>query len=70
MGGNSITPAPCSFCNGAQGMLTNFVSDVKLWASKPYDTSGSMLDWFLFVGLVLASVYLWSRVITAILREV
>lgn len=51
-------------------MLDKFVADVKLWASKPYDTNGSMLDWFLFVGLVLASAYLWSRVVVAILREV
>jgi hypothetical protein len=62
--------SPCGFCEGTKGMLNTFVADVKRWAKQPYNTGGDLLDWFLFVGLVLASVYLWSRVVGAILREV
>lgn len=51
-------------------MVQNFLSDVKRWASQPYDKDGSTLDWFLFIGLVLASIYLWTRVINLIIREI
>lgn len=44
-------------------MLENFVTDLKRWAAKPYDEDGSLLDWFLFVGIWVVATMLWIMVI-------
>ena len=33
------------------------------WLKKPYDDSMDATHWFLFMGLLLAISWLWSRVI-------
>jgi len=30
------------------------------WLSAPLKTSGNAFEWFLFVGLLLACLYLWG----------
>jgi hypothetical protein len=67
MGGNN-TPAPCSFCKGTRGMVSTFLDDSKRWIKQPYNPNGTAVDWFLFIGLMLACVFLWSRVINRILH--
>jgi hypothetical protein len=32
------------------------------WA-QPFDSSGSVVNWALFIGLILVLILLWSRVI-------
>lgn len=58
---------PCSLCEGTRQMLDTFISDVKRWASKPYDDNMSAVSWVLFIGFVGAVTFLWSRVIARIL---
>lgn len=59
----------CSFCEGTRGMLDKYWNDVKVWAKKPYDENGDVLDWVLFLGLITVATFLWTRVIRAILSE-
>lgn len=40
-------------------MLTSF----KAWWASPFDSSGSVWNWALFIGLILVLILLWSRVI-------
>jgi hypothetical protein len=37
--------------------MLQYISD---WLASPLKTSGNAGDWFLFVGLLLASIYLWK----------
>ena len=60
----------CSQCKKVQGMLKDWLEGTKLWARKPFDTSGNAYDWVLFIGFVLVSIFLWTRVINSILREI
>jgi len=38
----------------------------KDWLKKPFREDGSVIDWFLFVGLMLAISFLWSRILQRI----
>lgn len=48
-------------------MLQNYLADVKNWALRPYDENMDIYHWFLFIGLMAATTYLWSRVIRIII---
>jgi hypothetical protein len=50
-------------------MLQNYLADVKRWALHPYREDGNALDWLLFIGLLTAATFLWSRVIRRIVTE-
>lgn len=36
------------------------------WAEKPFDPNMSVTGWFLIVGLILLSLFVWSRVVRLI----
>lgn len=40
-------------------MLTSF----KNWWAQPFQSSGSVTNWALFIGLILVLILMWSRVI-------
>ena len=42
------------------------LSSFKNWWSQPFSGSGSVLNWTLFVGLILVLIILWTRVIGAL----
>lgn len=44
-------------------MLEKLYNGTVDWLKRPFREEGSALDWFLFVGLMLAIGWLWSRVI-------
>ncbi len=48
-------------------MLENQIVEFKAWAAKPYRENGSLLDWFLFIGLLTVATILWTRVVKEIL---
>ncbi len=48
-------------------MIDKHISDFKSWAAKPYRENGSLLDWFLFIGLLTVATILWTRVVKEIL---
>lgn len=43
--------------------MDNLVSDIKGWLKKPHREDGDIVDWFLFIGLMVAATILWTRVI-------
>lgn len=36
------------------------------WAANPFDSDMDVVGWFLIVGLVLISLFVWSRIIRLI----
>lgn len=45
-----------------------FCSTVRTWLKKPFDQDGSVIEWFLFVGLIAIISFLWTRILERILR--
>lgn len=43
--------------------MDSLLADLKAWAQKPYDENGSLVDWFLFIGVLTVCGFLWTRVI-------
>lgn len=41
-------------------------SAITKWLKEPFNSEGSALNWFLFVGLLLVIIFAWSRVINLI----
>lgn len=39
---------------------------VKKWLQRPFKEDGSVLDWFLFIGLVGILSYLWTLILKRI----
>ena len=33
------------------------------WWKAPFNTNGSVADWFLFTGLILVIIFLWTRIL-------
>lgn len=46
--------------------MSSIIQSTKNWLAKPFDPEGSAANWFLFVGLLLAICFLWSRITTRI----
>jgi hypothetical protein len=40
-------------------MLTSF----KQWWTQPFQSSGSVVNWALFIGLILVLILMWTRII-------
>lgn len=39
------------------------------WLAHPFNTSGSALNWVLFLGLLFVAAWFWHRVLAGILDE-
>jgi hypothetical protein len=39
------------------------------WAQHPFSSDMSAIDWALFMGLILVAVFLWTRVLSFITKE-
>ena len=48
-------------------MLETWLNDVKSWATHPLKEDGNIIDWALFVGLIIVLTILWSGVIRRLL---
>lgn len=35
------------------------IGQISAWLSSPLKQDGSAVQWFLFVGLILVSIYMW-----------
>ena len=49
-------------------MEDGFVSRVKGWIAHPFTSDMSILNWALFVGLVLIAAFFWTRVMSHIVE--
>jgi hypothetical protein len=43
--------------------MGGFFNSFTNWASRPFNSEMNVLNWALFVGLILVLVILWSRVL-------
>lgn len=48
---------------GVTGRINAFIAE-------PFNAQGSVLDWFLFLGVVLIAAWFWSRIIAEFSRVV
>jgi hypothetical protein len=39
------------------------MDDFKAWWTQPFKSDGSVKTWFLFVGLILVVIFLWTRIL-------
>jgi hypothetical protein len=46
--------------------MQTITDNLASWWQQPFDARGSVVDWMLFVGLILIAAFLWSRVIARI----
>jgi hypothetical protein len=42
---------------------TGVLNDVVSWFEHPFTTSGSALNWVLFVGLLIVAVWFWQIIL-------
>lgn len=43
--------------------MNSALAATRAWIEQPFRQEMSLLYWFLFVGAIIASMYLWSRVV-------
>lgn len=41
----------------------SLLSSIEKWFSRPFDSQGSALQWFLFFGLILLIAWAWAVII-------
>jgi hypothetical protein len=39
------------------------ISSLREWWAQPFDSNGGVVNWALFIGLILVLIFLWTRVI-------
>lgn len=54
----------------AQTQKDGLVGSVVNWFAHPLNTSGSALNWVLFVGLLFIAAWFWNHVLLTIQGEV
>lgn len=47
-------------------MGTTLIENVTEWAKRPFNSSGSALNWILFVGLLAIAAWWWSYILRQI----
>jgi hypothetical protein len=51
------------------GLADDWAATVKKWWAKPLNTDGDVLQWFLFLGLVIVIIIAWNTILKFILEE-
>jgi hypothetical protein len=46
--------------------MEKLLNGTKDWLKRPFREDGSAIDWFLFVGLMIAISFIWSRILARI----
>lgn len=41
----------------------NIFSGFQTWWKKPFNMEGDVVSWFLFAGLVIIIIFLWTRIL-------
>jgi hypothetical protein len=49
--------------NGQTGSVQNLVDATHKWIQQPFATTMDLTHWFLIVGVIVISAFLWSRVL-------
>jgi hypothetical protein len=48
---------------------TGFLGSVTNWFQHPLNSQGSALNWWLFAGLVIISIWMWNVILLDVTRE-
>lgn len=40
---------------------------INRWLKQPFKEDGSVINWFLFLGLVLVIIFMWQRILIRII---
>lgn len=46
------------------------VQTINAWWAHPFNTSGSVMNWVLWVGIIVVAMFLWQLVLLELAREV
>jgi len=46
--------------------MDNITEQLKIWWKQPFKSDGSVLNWFLFLGLIIIVLFFWNRVLARI----
>jgi hypothetical protein len=44
--------------------------DVKAWFERPFNSNGNVLNWVLFLGLIIIIVWMWNTVLWKFSSEI
>ena len=50
--------------------VSNAENGVIDWLAHPFTTTGSALNWVLFVGLLIIAAWFWNHILMTIARDV
>lgn len=39
------------------------------WLAQPFNTTGSALNWVLFVGLLIVAVWMWNHILISLTND-
>lgn len=57
----------CSACEERRQKMADFINKFGEWLKRPYSENMTVLDWFLFLGMVLVAVFVWTRLIRKVI---
>ena len=49
---------------------TNIFQSIEGWFAHPFNTQGSALNWWLFVGLLVIAAWMWSTILRGVIGAV
>lgn len=47
--------------------VSDFFNRFVAWVKQPYNSDMDVLDWFLFLGLVIVAVFAWRSILNKVL---
>lgn len=47
--------------------MDGIVQDFMAWIREPYSDDMTVLDWFLFIGLILLIIWVWARILRKVI---
>jgi hypothetical protein len=49
---------------------SGFITSILTWASHPFSSQGSALNWVLFVGLLVIAAWFWNHILMQINQDI
>jgi hypothetical protein len=57
---------PTATANSGGGLVTGILG----WVKQPFTSSGSALNWVLFVGLLIIAAWFWNHILMTINNDI
>lgn len=51
------------------GPMDDFTASVQKWWAQPFNATGSVTNWFLFLGLIIVIIIAWNHILRFIIEE-